>query len=144
MHAWLDLSAGVAGDTLLGALLDAGAPLADVRAAVDAAVPDTVVLQVSPVYRAGLRASTSAQRSGGAQSAAAAGRPGRPEAMAWERRRTCRAGGPRAGRRAGSRTRRRRRGRGPVVVGIDMGTGSTQGVLTTVDGEVVATGVRRC
>ena len=42
---------------LLGALLDAGAPLADVQAAVDAAVPDTVALQVSSVTRAGLRAS---------------------------------------------------------------------------------------
>jgi pyridinium-3,5-bisthiocarboxylic acid mononucleotide nickel chelatase len=42
---------------LLGALIDAGAPLPDVQAAVDAAVPDTVALQVSPVTRAGLRAS---------------------------------------------------------------------------------------
>jgi pyridinium-3,5-bisthiocarboxylic acid mononucleotide nickel chelatase len=42
---------------LLGALLDAGAPLSSVQAAVDAAVPDTVGLQVSPVTRAGLRAS---------------------------------------------------------------------------------------
>lgn len=30
----------------------------------------------------------------------------------------------------------------PLLLGIDMGTGSTKGVLTTPDGEVVATAVR--
>ncbi|MET0425343.1 MAG: nickel pincer cofactor biosynthesis protein LarC [Actinoplanes sp.] len=54
--AWLDLSAGVAGDMLLAALLDAGASLDVVRAAVEATLPGAATLSVAPVTRAGLRA----------------------------------------------------------------------------------------
>ncbi|MFP5281868.1 MAG: nickel pincer cofactor biosynthesis protein LarC [Actinomycetes bacterium] len=57
LYAWVDASAGIAGDMLLGALLDAGADLAAVQAAVDAVVPQAVRVTVSPTTRAGLRAS---------------------------------------------------------------------------------------
>lgn len=56
LHAWIDASGGIAGDMLLGALLDAGAPLPGVREAVRAVVGDSVMLSTATVTRAGQRA----------------------------------------------------------------------------------------
>lgn len=56
MHAWLDVTAGVAGDMLMGALIDAGADLAAVQDAVRAVAGADIALRCEQVTRAGLRA----------------------------------------------------------------------------------------
>jgi uncharacterized protein (TIGR00299 family) protein len=53
---WVDATAGVAGDMLLGAMLDAGVPLEVVVGAVEAVMPKTVEITSTSVVRAGLRA----------------------------------------------------------------------------------------
>jgi pyridinium-3,5-bisthiocarboxylic acid mononucleotide nickel chelatase len=68
--AWIDASAGAAGDMLLGALIDAGADQAAVRSAVarlSAATGDKVTVQVTSVRRHGLRAARAEVQAGPSQ-----------------------------------------------------------------------------
>jgi len=54
--AWFQCAAGASGDMLLGALIDAGAPLEVVQAAVDAVGVEPIEVEVEPVLRHGLAA----------------------------------------------------------------------------------------
>jgi hypothetical protein len=54
--AWFDCRAGASGDMMLGALVDAGAPLDAIQAAVDGLGVEPVRITARPVTRAGLAA----------------------------------------------------------------------------------------
>jgi pyridinium-3,5-bisthiocarboxylic acid mononucleotide nickel chelatase len=54
--AWFDCRAGASGDMVLGALVDAGAPLEALQAAVDAIGVEPIALSAQPVQRRGIAA----------------------------------------------------------------------------------------
>jgi pyridinium-3,5-bisthiocarboxylic acid mononucleotide nickel chelatase len=56
MIGWLHCAAGVSGDMLLGALVDAGVPVEVLQRAVDAVIPAPVRLRPEPVLRNGIAA----------------------------------------------------------------------------------------
>lgn len=54
--AWIDATAGVAGDMMLGALIDAGAPVSGLQAALDAVLPGALRVSAEEVGRGAVRA----------------------------------------------------------------------------------------